>query len=64
MENRCVCDWLMPEGRESQVCWVVLIETVTLSVLEFPDFSSTFAAVEQNLPQYLKFFIPHHLFIL
>lgn len=29
-----------------------------------PFRASTFAAVEQSLPQYLKFFIPHHLFIL
>lgn len=64
VEYRCVCDWLTPKGRKSQVCWIVLIETVTLSVLEFPDVSSTFAAVEQNLPQYLKFVISHHLFIL
>lgn len=47
MKTGGVCDWLTGGG-ESQVCRIVLIETVTLSVLEFPDGSATFAAVEQS----------------
>lgn len=59
VENRCVRLAAAWGGRESQV---VLMEKMTLSVLAFPDVSSTFAAVEQSLPRYLKFFSPHHLF--
>lgn len=66
VEDRCV--WLADAWgeRQSQVCWIVLIETVTLQASGFPDVSSAFAAsLDRCLPQFLKFFIPPpHLFIL